>query len=503
MAKRVTVIGAGLGGLAAAIRLASMGFEVTVFEKNAKPGGKMNEIVNHAYRFDTGPSLLTMPSIIDELFEFAGFNRSDFLEFRPVDPVCRYFFNDGSIFDTFNNPDKMIFSLAGLAPNEVENYQKFMAYSRDLYERAGQLFLTTPIHERKKIFRSGFLSRLAEIHKIDPFRTVHQGVSGFFNDERLIQLFDRYATYNGSDPFRAPATLNMIPYLEAHPGAFYISGGMYRLVEAMLKIAAALNIDIRTSTTVEKIIHKNRKVEAVRIDGHVLKTDYVVCNADVVSAYSDLIDGLPKKAKHYQKLEPSLSGMVFLWGINGENPGLKHHNIIFSNDYKKEFSQLFNDHQHPDDPTIYVAITSKTDPEHAPENGENWFVLVNMPYLTDQNEWETDIEAVRKNILRKLSEHGINVAGKIETEKVLTPESFQNLYGANRGSIYGLSSNSRSSAFLRPANRSREIEGLYFAGGSAHPGGGIPLVILAGKMTADLIGETMNYSKKDIFEIKV
>ncbi len=502
MAKRVTVIGAGLGGLSAAIRLASMGFKVTVFEKNEKPGGKMNEIINHAYRFDTGPSLLTMPFVIDELFEYAGFKRSDFLEFKPVDPVCRYFFNDGSTFDTFNNPEEMIFSLAGFAPEEVENYQKFMAYSRDLYKIAGHLFLTTPIHEKAKMFRPGIFSLIAGIHKIDPFRTVHQGVSGFFNDKRLIQLFDRYATYNGSDPYRAPATLNMIPYLETHPGAFYISGGMYRLVDTMVKIAETLQIDIRTSTIVEQIIHKNKKVEAVSIDGHELKTDYVVCNADVVSAYTGLIDGLPKKTKRYQKLEPSLSGMVFLWGIKGTHSGLKHHNILFSKNYKKEFARIFNDLQHPDDPTVYIAITSKTDPEHAPENGENWFVLVNMPYLAVQNKWTSDIDSVRKTIFRKLAEHGIDVAGKIETEKVLTPETFQNLYGANRGSIYGLSSNSRLSAFLRPANRSREIEGLYFVGGSAHPGGGIPLVILSGKMTADLVGETVSFTQKNRYKVK-
>ncbi|RQW07090.1 MAG: phytoene desaturase, partial [Calditrichaeota bacterium] len=366
------------------------------------------------------------------------------------------------------------------------------------------VFLFTPLHEIRKLARPSLLKKILKLHRIDPLKTVHQAVTGFFSDQRLVQLFDRYATYNGSNPYTAPATLNIIPYVEFRLGGFYISGGMYRLVEALSKLALQSGVEIHTNTRVGKIRHLNSRVAGVSVNNEFIKADYILSGADVVETFSQLIDNFRKEAKKLEKLEPSLSGMVFLWGIDRQFPQLAHHNIFFSDDYRKEFAQIFNEKRVPDDPTVYISITSKTDSEHAPAGSENWFVLLNMPYLASAQNWEEEKNRMRNVILEKLYRHGLDVASHIVLEKVLTPEDFYHLYASNKGSIYGISSNSRLTAFRRPANRNRSIEGLYFAGGSAHPGGGIPLVLLSGKMAAELLAdadknENKNFKKSNLF----
>ncbi|MGB9596595.1 MAG: phytoene desaturase family protein [Candidatus Poribacteria bacterium] len=493
MKKNVIVIGGGLGALSGAICLAKIGFKVQLFEQNEKLGGKMSEFISGQYRFDTGPSLLTMDFVIDDLFNFAGFNRPDFLEFIPVDPICRYFFPDGSVMDTSSDTDKMLQAINNISPTETDSYRKYLKYCKNIYDLTADIFLFTPIHEIKRVIKKGNPSILFKLYQIDPFHSFHQGVSKFFSDPRLIQLFDRYATYNGSDPFQAPATLNIISYVEYVLGVYYIRGGMYRLVNAMEHIAEKLGVEILKSNKVEKILCDDGKVKGIVVNNEKIFSDYILCGSDVVNAYNLLIDGFSKHRKKLNNLEPSLSGMVFLWGINKRNSELNHHNIIFSSDYRNEFKQIFKDLKIPNDPTIYISITSKTDPEHAPINGENWFVLINVPYLANRQDdkfWNDEIYRMRNIIINKLKGIGIDISGNIEVEKVITPLDFLRNYASNRGSIYGISSNNVSMAFRRPANRSRDIKGLYFAGGSVHPGGGIPLVLLSGKMSAELINES-------------
>lgn len=489
MAKKIVVIGGGLGALSGAIRLARMGFKVQLFEQNDRLGGKMNERIIGQYRFDIGPSLLTMPFIVDDLFSGAGFERASFLDFVPIEPICRYFFPDGSVMDASAEVDKMVAAVEQLSPGEGEAYAKFLAYAERIYRLTADIFLFTPIHETKKLIRWRYLPMLFKLHQIDSFRTVHQGVSSFFSDARLIQLFDRYATYNGSNPFQAPATLNIIPHVEYGLGGYYIKGGMYRLVETLEEVASSLGVEIHRSARVEKIIWRDKQVRGVLVNGGMVAADYVLCGADVVVTYNSLIDGAPAQRQKLNRLEPSLSGMVFLWGVGQKHPELHQHNIIFSADYAAEFDQIFRDCRVPDDPTIYIAISSKADAQHAPQHGENWFILLNMPYLAAGQRWEAETERMRQTVLEKLRTIGIDIANHIEAESVYTPEDFQQLYASNQGSIYGISSNSRNTAFKRPANRRRDIKGLYFAGGSVHPGGGVPLVLLSGKMAAELIAE--------------
>lgn len=328
---------------------------------------------------------------------------------------------------------------------------------------------------------------LFRLHQIDPFRTVHQSVSRFFSDPRLIQLFNRYATYNGSDPFQAPATLNIIPYIEYGLGAYYIKGGIYRLVNALEMIARKRGVQIHTSVKVEKICQDNKRVDGIRVKGQKICADYVLCGSDAVVAHDELIDGHPVQREKLSRLEPSLSGMVFLWGVRGNHPQLAHHNIIFSSDYDAEFRQIFKHRRVPEEPTIYIAITSKADAADAPADGENWFVLLNMPYLAPGQMWQKEKVRMRSFVLDRLNQLGFDIKDRIEVEQIYTPQDFSELYASNQGSIYGISSNSKATAFKRVPNRSRILNNLYFAGGSVHPGGGIPLVILSGKMAASLI----------------
>lgn len=489
MDKTVVVIGGGLGSLAGAIRLAKMGFKVSLFEKNERLGGKMNIFEQNGFRFDTGPSLLTMPFVIDELFEFTGYKRQEYLNFQRINPLCKYFFDNGSVFEASSDMEKMLKEIDFLNTNQRNNYIKYFQYTKKIYETTAEFFLFTPLHEIRKLISPKLFLLLLQSYKIDPFRTVNQSLEKFFNDGRLIKIFNRYTTYNGSNPFKAPATLNIIPYVEYGLGGYYIEGGMYRLVQALEKIARELGVEIYTSTPVEKIIHNRGRVEGITLKGNTISSDYVLCGADVVETHNKLLDGFSKIRKKLNQLEPSLSGMVFLWGIDKNIPELSLHNIIFSNDYQHEFHQIFEELKPPDDPTIYISISSKLDAVHAPSGNENWFVLLNMPYLTNNTDWHQETENIREKIIEKLYRKNIDVSKNIAIEKVFTPVDFHKLHASNRGSIYGISSNSKTTAFKRPPNRSRELKGLYFAGGSVHPGGGIPLVLLSGKIAAELIGE--------------
>jgi phytoene desaturase len=550
--KTVAVVGGGIGGLAGAIRLARMGFHVELFEKNTTLGGKLSrrilrsEALNESesrgeYRFGVGPSLLTMPFVFDELFAFAGARREDYLDFVPLEPICRYFFSDGSRLDSSSDLATMkqaLMSFAGTgahaaaasAQESAEAYERFLRYTERIYATTAEIFLFTPFQEWRNILKARHLPTLLRLSQIDPFRTVHQGVERFFSDPRLVQLFDRYATYNGSDPFVAPATLNIIPWVEYGLGGYYIRGGMYRLVEALGDLARSLGVRIHTGAEVQQITHNGKNVTGVEVSIGTASTeavenvstshcahfaaDYVLCNADVVDAHSRLLSehGTPsalmkaesakpttlstlsklsklsRRRAALNAMEPSVSGMVFLWGMNKQFSELSHHNIIFSADYRREFAQIFQERQAPDEPTIYVSISGKSDPDHAPEGHENWFVLLNMPYM-DGQDWAAEAKRMRSATLRGLRAVGIDAEPHITCEDVITPADLHALYHTNKGSIYGLSSNTKSAAFLRPANRSRLLDGLYFCGGSSHPGGGVPLVALSGSMAAGLIAD--------------
>lgn len=483
--KKVSIIGAGLGGLSAAIHLASRGFDVSVFEKNDAVGGKAGEFVQDGFRFDTGPSLLTMPFVFDDLFAAAGKRIRDYLTLERVNPICRYFFADGTVFDASSEESQMLQGISRLSPADVEGYRRFTRYSKTIYDLTSDIFIFRSFSDFSSLLTWKSLRTLLQIWKIDPFRTVHRAVSTYFKDPRLVQVFDRYATYNGSNPYQAPATLNIIPHVEYCIGGYYSRGGIYRINASLQAVAEVVGVKFFLNTPVKRILVSGGRTSGVELEcGDVVSSDAVISNADAVYTLSALVDDR-RWARQLSDVEPSSSGLVLLWGVKAQHPQLAHHNIFFSSNYGKEFDELFVRRIPPSDPTVYVSVTSKTDPDHAPPGCENWFVLVNMPYLNGA-ENGVDEQAVRGRVLEKLREVGIDVEGKILFEHVIAPRDFQRRFNAHRGSIYGISSNDRRAAFLRPQNRVRNVKGLYLCGGAAHPGGGMPLVIISGKLAAEL-----------------
>ncbi len=485
--KKISVIGAGLGGLSASIRLAHKGYEVDVYERNSEPGGKARSLNINGFRFDTGPSLLTMPFIINELFESVGENIKQYLSINKLNVLCKYFYPDDTIINAYSDKGKFIQEIEAKTNENGKNLLKYLDYCRTIYELTSDIFLFNNLYSISSYTNTKALKTLFRIGKIDSFRTMDEANRSFFNDARIVQLFNRYATYNGSNPYECPATLNIISHVEYNLGGYFIDGGMFKLTEALYRLASKKGVKFHFNSGITKIEIKNKKVTGIITSEKFIETNTVISNSDVYNTYGKLLnDGHSRSAKKYDKLEPSSSALVFYWGVNIKSDNLEIHNILFSKNYKKEFNGLFKEKSYPIDPTIYIYISSKFAKNDASESHENWFVMINAPYGDKAS--DLDYNSIKEKILQKIKKvTGYDIKDKIICEKVLTPADIEKQTGSYKGSIYGISSNSRKSAFLRQPNKSKEYTGLYFCGGSAHPGGGIPLVILSGKICADLI----------------
>ena len=486
--KEVIIIGAGLGGLSAAIRLAKSGFSVTVLEKNENVGGKVNTVEASGYKFDTGASLLTMRHVLEDLFDFAGKRIEDYLEIVALEPICRYFWSDGSTFDASTDLRRTESEIEKIEPKDASNFQKFLADSKRKYEIAEKTFLSKSLNDLPELLKPEFLPDLL---KISTLKTLDKHNANYFESKKMRQLFNRFATYNGSSPYETPATFALIPYVEFGLGAWYVRGGMYEIPKALERLAKELGVKIYTESAVEKIVVENKKAVGVSVSGEVTGADFVVANSDAIETYRHLIDEKDRKIftdKKLEKLEPSCSGFVLLLGTKKKNPQLAHHNIFFSDDYKAEFDAIFKRKIPAPNPTIYVCATSRTDETQSPAGHENLFVLINAPYVSEKTDWHKESKPYRDLIIKKLENFGLeDFENSIDYEQIITPEDFERKYAANKGSIYGVSSNGIFSAFLRVPNKARDIENLYFTGGATHPGGGIPLVLLSGKMAAEMI----------------
>lgn len=494
--KSISIIGSGLGALSAAIRLAYNGYDVTVYEKNETPGGKARSLSIDGYRFDTGPSLITMPFVINELFESVAENPSDYLTLNKLTNLCKYFYPDGTVLNAFSDKEKFAAEIKANTNEDPASLYRYLDHCKTIYDLTADIFLFNDLYSAGTYTNLKALKTLFRLTKIDSFRTMNEANRSFFKDERIIQLFNRYATYNGSDPYKCPATLNIISHVEYSIGGYYASGGMHSLTDAIYRLAIKKGVKFRFGSAVDKIITHNNTVKGISVNGKEILSDIVISNADVYSTYGKLLgDSSTRAAKKYNKLEPSSSALVFYWGVNITSAKLDTHNILFSSDYKKEFTELFDEKTLPTDPTVYIYISSKFANGDAPAGKENWFVMINAPNTQSSSQLpvvgvvtNNQTQKIKNLILSKIKAlTGYDIKDKIETESVMTPEDIEEWTGSFGGSIYGISSNSRNAAFLRQPNKSNHYKGLYFTGGSAHPGGGIPLVILSGKLAADKI----------------
>ena len=493
--RSVVVVGGGLGGLSAAIRLAAAGRRVTLYERGSLPGGKAGSETVGAYRFDTGPSLLTMPEVLTELFRDADRDWRDYLTVERLAVICHYFWQDGTRLRAFAEPERFAAEVEQQLGEPAEHVLRYLAHAGAIHDIASELFLRHSLHDWRTWTSRLFWSRIRSVGRIDALRTLDRAHSSFFRDPRVIQLFNRYATYNGSSPYLTPATMSIIPYVEYVQGGYAVVGGIHALPRALERLACELGVEIRYGEPVDRIVTRPHRagrrravVTGVETGGRFVPADVVVSNVDVSVTYPQLLrDESAKQLLRYRRLEPSSSGLVFYWGIRGSFPELAVNNIFFSDDYPAEFASIFGDRRCPDDPTVYINITSRVTPEDAPENGENWFILVNAPYV-DGQDWATELLRVRDIVVRRLSDAlGRDVATCIEEERIMTPADIERTTMSHRGALYGIASNSLMSAFARHPNRSPDYAGLYFCGGSVHPGGGMPLSLLSGKIAADLI----------------
>ncbi len=470
------IIGSGLGGLAVAIRLARQGGKVRIFEKNPGPGGKLSSINMGEYRFDTGPSLLTLPEMVDELLSDAPENIKSLFNPRKLDKICKYYFPDGTVVDAPADPEAFSRTFSCLTGERKTNIDKYLKKVWKLFDLTAPVFIFGNFHRRQELFQPKNLKVLFNLHRLNPFATMHGYNSRRFGNRNIIQLFDRYATYNGSSPYAAPATLNVIAHLEHNKGAFFPENGMYSITRALYEYALYLGVEFIFNTYVSRIKLDGKKVAGLVAGNEEYESDVIVSDCDVFHLYEYLLPGIKAPAGSRKK-SLSSSAIIYYWGMNIDTPTLDLHNIFFAADYREEFNCLFNKRTIHDDPTVYVFISSKATEQDAPDGKSNWFVMVNAPYDNGQD-WSELIAQTRENIIKKIeSRLYFSIQDKIEEEFIIGPPELEKNTLSTAGALYGNSSNSASSAFNRHPNFSKKIKGLYLTGGSVHPGGGIPLCL--------------------------
>jgi diapolycopene oxygenase len=485
MKKKAIIIGAGIAGIASAIRLATKGYDVAVYEANSYPGGKLTTLQLGNYRFDAGPSLFTLPDLVEELFRIAHKNPADYFEYQQLATACHYFFEDGTFLKFYADKTKLLQEVEHKLGIDSTPLKKHFDRSELIYNATSKTFLEQSLHKFGSYISKDILKTIAHIPWLNIFTTMHNANEKALNHPKLVQIFDRYATYNGSNPYAAPGILTIIPHLEHGIGTFIPKKGMHAITTSLVQLANDLGVEFHYNKRVSEILVEQKTIKGIRIDETKLSADIIVCNSDVKPAYQFLLPTTTAPKKTMQQ-EPSSSAMIFYWGINKEFPQLDVHNIFFSNDYKKEFNTLFNELTVDADPTVYVHIASKIVKEDAPNDKEAWFVMVNVPSNQGQN-WTELRSVIRQRIIEKLNRLlNEDMESLIEEEDYLDPIRIEERTSSFKGALYGASSNDRMAAFFRHPNFSK-VKGLYFAGGSVHPGGGIPLCLLSSKITCNLI----------------
>ncbi len=479
---RAVVIGGGVGGLTAAIRLRVAGHDVTVVERNHAVGGKLAVFERDGFIFDVGPSLVTLPHVFDEVFRLAGTSLDEQVSMVRLDPQFRYSWRDGSQLVVRDDPDATARSFETFAPGAGEQWRTFDANGRTIWDVSDRTFFAGPMSSPVSLLER--MESPRDLLDIDALRTLRRAARDTFDDDHLRQWAGRYATYSGSSPAQAPATLACIPHIESRFGCWYPMGGLGAIRAAFEKVAIDVGVEITTSTEVTAITSTPERVTGVALDdGRHLDAPIVVANVDARHLYDDL---LPDRAaaKRVRKARPSTSGFVLCIGVRGRTEGIGHHNVWFSDDAYQEFRAI-DAGQLADDPTIYGCVSSTTDPTQAPAGDENWFLLVNTPPGID-----VDAERYRDLVLERLATHGVDLRRRMRFCAHMTPSDIEHNYRSPGGSIYGTSSNGKRAAFARPANRGAK-PGLYLVGGSSHPGGGLPLVATSGRIVADMIADDL------------
>ena len=496
---RVGVIGSGLAGLAAACTLAARGHKVEVFEKNAWLGGKAAQLKEKGFQFDMGPTILIQPSVLRKIFAEAGKDLNDYVEMVRLDPQWRCFFEDGATIDLRDDEGLMSEDLEGRFPGMGNKYKQLMALSRELHTISDKFFFWKSVGSIRDTLDVGGafdLKVLRDVLKMRMGKTVAGTIREFIPDLNTAQMLDHMVQYVGSNPDASPAILTAIGSMQMEEGIWYPMGGTRAVPEALVKLATELGVVFHASTDVAKITTSTEpgtKHEAVTglltTDGKQYTFDAVVSNEDAVRTHRELLKKThaAKEFEDKRTYEPACSGVVLYLGLKKRYDHLAHHDFVFSRDPEEEFHAIYDLGEPAPDPTCYLACTSFSDPKTAPQGGEAMYVLVHTPYLRPHHDWTKMFPAYRQVILDKLKRTAgcEDIEERIIFEHHLTPQDIHDRYRVLNGAIYGISSHGRFMGAFKPANRSKELDGLYLAGGAAHPGPGMPMVMMSGWIAAD------------------
>ena len=487
MPKKAIVIGSGIAGLAASIRLAQRGIETHVFEANNFLGGKINSRTIEGYRFDQGPSLLTCPEYIEDLYKLCGKDFSSF-EMATLKTSFKYFFNDGIVIELTHDRRQVVNEIASKLGENRATLENYLNKAEKNYKLIAPLFIEKSLHRWKKLFGKNLRKALASLPSYKLMSTMHQENARCFKNPRTIQIFNRFAQYNGSHPHLAPAMMNMISHLEINTHPYLPKNGMIQVTDSLVQLAEGLGVKFHLNEPVKEIIVENKRICGVKTPNRNYESDFVISNMDISFTYEKLLSKM-RQPKKILSQEKSSSVLAFYWGINKRFDQLEVHNMIFSDNDKEEFDAVFYEKTIHEKPSIYLYISSKVVEGDAPNGCENWFVLINAP-INQGQDWDQHISEKRAFVQQKMSNLlGEDISTLIEVEEVLDPRIVEAKYSGKYGSIYGNASNSRFSAFYRHANYSKDIKGLYFAGVSVHPGGGIPLALCSAKIACECLFE--------------
>lgn len=478
--KQVVVIGAGLGGLSAAISLAQEGYPVAIYEKNGQVGGKLNVLRAEGYSFDLGPSILTLPHFFEPLFERSGRKMTDYFRITRVRPHWRNFFEDGTVIDLYPEPERMAEEArkAGEAPEAVK---AFLEYAAQLYDLVNEGYFQKGL-DTSGDFRQHY--GLLNFMRFDFFRTMHQSVARHLKSPYLRDVFDFFIKYVGSSAYDAPAFMNCLATIQFRYDLWYVEGGMYNIARGLERLMQELRVDIQLNCEVTEIRRsQNRVTDIVLKDGRVVDAGIVVSNMEVIPAYRDLLHEDERFLRKLRRFEPACSGLVLDLGLDTTYPQLGHHNFFFSGRQRDHFNAVFRKKEIPDDPTIYLVAASKSDSTVAPPGCDCLKILPHIPHIGPEHPLtRDDYAALRDRVVLKLERMGLSdLRRHIVFEHMWTPLDIQEMYYSNQGAIYGVVCDRFKNFGFKAPKQSSKYPNLFFVGGSVNPGGGMPMVVLCGQ----------------------
>ena len=487
--EKVTIIGSGIAGISSAIRLAAIGKEVSVYEANNYLGGKMYEWNHEGFRFDMGPSVFTMPEYVEDLFKLCGKDPADYISINRPELPFNYFFDDGLTLNFYSDVEKLIHEIASKTSDDENAIRSFLDNIETKFDLTNTVFLQNSLHILSNYLSKEAFRGLLNFRKVEVFKSMDDANKKKFTDEHTVRLFNSFASYLGSNPFKAPGVLNVISHFQLNAGIYLPNGGMRSIINALVSLAKEMGVQFHLNSKADEIKVENNKVKGIKVNGNFIESDIVVSNIDVYNAYKQLMPGQkgPSLVLDHPK---SHSVLVFLWGMKKSFPQLTLHNMILANDMQDEYNTMFKNADIGNDFTSYIYVSSKVNTTDAPAGCENWYVLINAPHISDGQNWDIITSRVRKRLLERLAiVLGEDVSPYIAFEKIQDPRHLAAQTNSAFGAIYGNSFNSKFSVFLRHSNFSSKIKNLYFCGGTVHPGGGVPLSILSSKIVADIINK--------------